>query len=439
MLEKMALKSKASGNVLRLMTGTSIAQAIPIAVSPILTRLYSPEDFGIYALFLAIMAVVSSIASGRYELAIVLPSDDEDAFNIAALCVLIAAGVSIFLLLAVLAFGYRIALALETPSLYLWLYVLPLVIFASALWNVLNYLNTRFQNYTDIAVSQVYRSVTLAASQIVIGWLKPGAAGLVFGQLLSSSAANGRMLKNLPSLDRLWRLLSWKGIKTNAIRYLDFPKYTSWAALTNAVSGSITQILLSTVYSVKTLGFYTLTQRALSIPATLISNAVGQVLLQKASQERIATGNTIAIFLKTLSLLLAISAPIFIGLYFFVERLFVFVFGEEWRVAGEFAKLLMPLFAIKFVVSPLTMMNIVNEKNKFAMLANFGILIFSVGTICFGQYFEMDEFSMLATLAFVLGFYYLVYLAFIYIHVRNMSRLESKNSALRSSVHQNLL
>src|SRR5690606_10440995 len=135
----------------------SIAQAIPIAVSPILTRLYSPEDFGIYALFLAIMAVVSSIASGRYELAIVLPSDDEDAFNIAALCLLIAAGVSLLLLLVVLAFGYKIALALETPSLYLWLYVLPLVIFVSALWNVLNYLNTRFQNYTDIAVSQVYR------------------------------------------------------------------------------------------------------------------------------------------------------------------------------------------------------------------------------------------------------------------------------------------
>lgn len=419
MLEKMALKSKASGNVLRLMTGTSIAQAIPIAVSPILTRLYSPEDFGIYALFLAIMAVVSSIASGRYELAIVLPSDDEDAFNIAALCLLIAAGVSIFLLLAVLAFGYKIALALETPSLYLWLYVLPLVIFVSALWNVLNYLNTRFQNYTDIAVSQVYRSVTLAVSQILIGWLKSGVAGLIFGQLLSSSAANGRLLKKLPAANELRQTVNWKDIKKVAIRYINFPKYTSWAALTNTVSGSATQILLSILYSVKTLGFYTLTHRALSMPASLIGSAVAQVLLQQASDEKKRAGDVLSIFLKTLAILICVSVPVFAILYLIVEPVFVFVFGQEWAIAGTFAKILIPLFAVQFVVSPLTIMNVVNERNKLAMGANFIMLSLSVATIYLCALLGATEYEMLKILVAVLLVYYLIYLSVVYRHVKN--------------------
>ncbi len=58
-------KSEFSRNVLTLMTVTTIAQAIPIAISPILTRIYTPEDFGVFALFLAILGVFSVVASAR--------------------------------------------------------------------------------------------------------------------------------------------------------------------------------------------------------------------------------------------------------------------------------------------------------------------------------------------------------------------------------------
>lgn len=416
----MILKTKASSNVLRLMTGTSIAQAIPIAVSPILTRIYTPEDFGIYALFLAIMVVISSIVSGRYELAIVLPNEDDDAFNIAALCLIIAGSVCFLLLLVIILFGHDISDFLDNPTLYVWLYFLPLVILFSAVWNVLNYLNTRLQNYKDIAVSQVYRSVTLATFQILIGWFKSGVSGLILGQALSSVAANGRLLKNLPSWHSLSRSVSWVRIKANAVRYINFPKYTSWAALTNAVSGSMTQMLLSAFYSVKTLGFYALTHRALSMPATLISNAVGQVLLQRASHEKNTSGNVLPVFLKALAVLATISIPVFAVLYLIIEPLFIFVFGVEWAVAGEFAKIMMPLFAIQFVVSPLTIMNVVNEKNKVAMIANFILLTLSVSTIYLAQYFGLNAVSMLKVLTIVLSGYYLIYLLVVYRHVKKI-------------------
>ena len=92
MINKLKPKSEFSRNVLTLMTGTTIAQAIPIAISPILTRIYTPEDFGILALFVAISTIFGSIANGRYELAIMLPKKDEDAINIFALGFIVNVG-----------------------------------------------------------------------------------------------------------------------------------------------------------------------------------------------------------------------------------------------------------------------------------------------------------------------------------------------------------
>ena len=104
MLNKLKPKSEFSKNVLTLMTGTTIAQAIPIAISPILTRIYTPEDFGVLALFVAITTIFGTIANGRYELAIMLPKKDEDAINIFALGFIITCFISLILLILVLIF-----------------------------------------------------------------------------------------------------------------------------------------------------------------------------------------------------------------------------------------------------------------------------------------------------------------------------------------------
>jgi O-antigen/teichoic acid export membrane protein len=90
LLTKLKPKSEFAKNVLTLMTGTTIAQAIPIAISPILTRIYTPEDFGVFALYMSLASIISVVATGRYELAIMLPKKDDDAINIVALSTLIS-------------------------------------------------------------------------------------------------------------------------------------------------------------------------------------------------------------------------------------------------------------------------------------------------------------------------------------------------------------
>ena len=143
MIDKLKPKSEFNKNVITLMTGTTIAQAIPIAISPILTRLYTPQDFGVFAFFLAITAIFGSIANARYELAIMLPKKDEDAINIFALGFIISTIISFLILVLVVLFNEYFVKLLGKKEIGIWFYFLPITVFLSGLWNNLNYFNNR--------------------------------------------------------------------------------------------------------------------------------------------------------------------------------------------------------------------------------------------------------------------------------------------------------
>jgi len=134
LLKELKPKSEFSRNILTLMTGTSIAQAIPVAISPILTRMYTPEDFGTLALFVAITGVFSVIASGRYELALMLPSKDEDVMNIFALGLMIILLVSLGLFFFIFFFVDHLVVMLNNDTIGYWIYFVPLAVF---LWDCL--------------------------------------------------------------------------------------------------------------------------------------------------------------------------------------------------------------------------------------------------------------------------------------------------------------
>jgi len=265
LLSRLKPKSEFGRHVLILMTGTTIAQAIPIAVSPILTRLYTPKDFGLFALFISITAVLGSIASARYELAIILPKKDGDAINIAALCLVIICVFSVVLLLIITVFNAQITNLLGNREISLWLYLTPLSVFLIGLFNTLKYYNNRIKNYKDIAKASIHKSLILATVQIVVGSVKPGVTGLIGASLASGFFANTKLLKNTIANNKLVVIKPLKVIAL-ARRYRDFPKYSMWATLINTLSYNLVNVLISTAYNVATLGHYSLVQRVLGAP-----------------------------------------------------------------------------------------------------------------------------------------------------------------------------
>ena len=197
MIDRLKPKSEFNKNVITLMTGTTIAQAIPIAISPILTRLYTPQDFGVFTFFLAITAIFGSISNARYELAIMLPKKDEDAINIFALGFIISSVISFLVLFLVVLFNEYFVDLLGNKEIGMWFYFLPITIFLSGLWNNLNYFNNRKKQYKNLAKATIIKSIVLATVQLSIGFIKSGVAGLISGQIVSQFFANTKLLSNI--------------------------------------------------------------------------------------------------------------------------------------------------------------------------------------------------------------------------------------------------
>ena len=246
-MRRLLPQSAYARNVLTLMTGTSLAQAIPIAISPILTRLYSPEEFGRFALYMAVALIASVLVTGRYELAILLPRQDRDALHIAALAIMaLSIAISAVLLLVVLFFAQPIAVLLGEAALAPWLYWVPASTLLLGLYQSLNYWSNRKAQYKRLAISRTVQSGSAALAQLGIGYAGSGAVGLVGGQI------TGQVLATSVLARLIWRedhglirtLLPLRSVAL-AKKYINFPKYLILAHGFNTASGQMPVLLLS--------------------------------------------------------------------------------------------------------------------------------------------------------------------------------------------------
>jgi len=396
---------KFNRNILTLITGTSIAQAIPIIISPILTRIYTPEDFGILTLFLAITYIFSSVVSLRYELAIVLPRKDEDALNICALSLLIVIIISLFLLFIIMIFYDNILSLLNNKDIGTWLYFLPIAIFLIGVLNILTYFNIRKKYYKDISKSKIIKSIIASILQLCIGFIKPGPSGLIIGQILSNFSANLKLLNNLQNTTNSFKISKLKMIAL-ALKYKNLPKFSMWAILANKLSYNLNDILISLFFSVVTLGHYSIVQRILGMPSSLVGSAVGQVFFQSATQEKYNTGNIKKTFTTTIKKLLLMAVPFFLLLNFWIEDIFSFVFGNQWAIAGEYAKIMIPFFFVRFIIASISTTEIIMEKQTVGLIFNISLLIIFVLTIIFFKAFHFKVYlfycMIFTTIAYII-------------------------------------
>jgi len=245
MLKKIFPKSDFVKNVITLVTGTAIAQAIPIAISPILTRIYSPDDFGILALFLSIVAVLSVVATGRYEFAITLPAKDEDARQILWLSCLFSILFSCVILIFVILFNSTITDILGNDKISEWLYFIPFVVLISGIYQSFNYWFNRKKKYANLSKSKITQTLTSSIVNLSVGFARKGGAfGLIFGQIL------GQLLSSMYLVFYFFKNTSIKkiDIKKNKVfalakRYKDFPQYDILASFFNISSSSYTYFL----------------------------------------------------------------------------------------------------------------------------------------------------------------------------------------------------
>lgn len=384
-------------NVVTLMTGTTLAQAIPLAISPILTRLYSPTEFGVFALYMAVVSIAALVVTGRYELAIILPKKDSDAFNIVALSMGLSAIVSGVLLVLVVLFNKHISNLLGVPDLSPWLYWIPFSTFLVGIYQSLNYWSNRKGQYKRLAASRVTQSGSASLTQLGGGYAGAGAAGLIGGQIAGQAFASVLLAWMIYRDDRK-RMGNLRKARLVGLarKYSAFPKYLVVAHGINIASSQMPVMLLSTLFNAATAGLYALTQRVMGAPMVLVAGAIGDVFRQEASQNYIHKGNCEDIYKKTFKRLFIIAFPSCLLFFFISPWLFGFVFGQEWRVAGDYARILTPVLFFNFVSSPLSAMFMIAEKQRLDLLWQICFFVFVGSALFFGWLRSNVEISLMA-------------------------------------------
>ena len=360
-----------------MIAGTIIAQAIPLAVSPVLTRLFTPEDFGLFALYFGISQIISVFITGRYEMAIILPEKDDDALNVVAISMIITFFVSILSLIFILPFRHTFAIILNSPDIADYLLLVPVTVFAIGIYTIFNFWLNRKAHYKDISTGKITRSAFSSLFSIGFGITSLKTGGLIFADTIGQLAAGFFVLiKSLKYDYEKISNISKQGMIKQAKRYVHFPKFNIISGLFEKASGQLPVILLSSFFGTAISGLFSLSQRIIAAPGSLIGASVGDVFRQQASIEFQKEGNCRKTFLNLLKFLILIAIIPFSILILFAPLLFSFIFGPEWRVAGEYTQIMTLMFFLSFVVSPLSNMFIIAEKQKIDLVIQIFLFIF---------------------------------------------------------------
>lgn len=408
-------ESEFKKNVLALMTGSFIAQAIPFVISPIISRIYSPEEFGLFALYLTVVSIFGVIATGRYELAIILPdkNNNNEVSNIVSLATRILICSGCILLVLVLMFNAPIANLLGKPDMQNLLYFAPLTVIAVGLYQILNCLLIRTEKFNKLAINKVFYSGVSGPAQIAVGVIGFGVPGLICAYIFAY-AISSIWVVGSSGVKKFFELRDAENIMFVAKKYSRFPKYDIPSALLNIISNQIPVLLLGRYFSLDVLGFYSLVQKTMMAPIGLMSNSILDVFKQRATQDYNTLGNCRAVWLKLFGRLVLLGVPPFIVFAWFAPDLFAIFFGEQWRSAGEIARILSPVFFMNFLVDPLSYTFYIAQKQKLNLLFNLVFLIIMCFSVFFGVYSE-DSYTFIVWVAIAQFTNYAVYLIMSYI------------------------
>jgi len=360
-------------DVLTLTGGTTFAQILLILSAPVLTRLYGPEDFGIWALYSSITSIISVIACMRYEYSIMLPESDEDAINLLGVSFL-AIGVVTVLTLAIIWFFKELIINILNSSQignYLWL--VPPFVLANGIFLALNSWNSRTKLFRRLSFSRISSSVSTTAVQIIVGvFEKKTPCGLITGSLTGQSAATFILAGQIWRDDRnlIRKSLNWKKMYEGLKRYRKFPLVDSFSALMNSISWQLPAFLLAAFFSPAIVGFYSLGFRLLQMPMSFIGSSISQVFFQRASRAS-SRGTLSALVENVFKMLVIIGMFPILVLTIVGSDVFTVVFGRAWAEAGVYTQILGFWAFIWFISSPLTGIYLVVGEYDFGFRYNF--------------------------------------------------------------------
>ncbi len=349
------------GALVRVLQGAVVAQAIGFAALPILARQYGPEAFGHFQLYQMISAFLLLLASMRYEVALLRAETEREYAAVLRLCLLCCAGMTVVTALVCIA----IAMCLELrPELRQLLWLLPLVTLFGGALQIMTYVVLRNEAFGIGAGAKVAQAVGYSGAGLAIGALSPFGLGLVIADILGRLLSFATFALHRPSVGRvLDGEVRRSEVFSAARRYREFPLISLPGGLVNTAGGTITSAMLYGYFDSHVSGQYGLVERSLLLPLGMLAGAIAQVYTARlASSLRAGKEEVVRTFRRLLGLLLATGVIPALVLGITAPELFVWTFGNQWRVAGEFAQIMSPMLLTTYLMAPVNMVLVVLGK-----------------------------------------------------------------------------
>lgn len=338
-------------------SGQAVGYAVALAAAPILSRLYSPRDFGLLAIFVTLMSVLGTIATFRYDYAIPLPKDERSAASLSKLAKWIVALVTACLAIVAALFGGAIDRALFHAQDARFSLLLAAAVAAFAGCEIHSAHLVRAGRYADLSRLRLYYAVTCVATQLIVPilWVT-GPLGLLIGQIAGYVVASfvvGRIgRRDQPLRPRV----DLRELRRVAVEYRLYPLVDIWSSLAKVLAVNCQALLIAWAYSPAAAGCLALAQRLLSAPISMLSFSISRVYYSEAAA--LARDDPAALhqlFVGTLKRLALLATPPLAVVCVLAPWTFAIIFGAEWHTAGVYCSLLCPLILLRvlsFVLGP---------------------------------------------------------------------------------------
>ena len=413
MLKKYIPKSEFGLNFLTLLTGSGFSQLILVGVSPVLTRIYSPDDFGIFALFISISSILLVFGTGRYELAIIQTKEDVDGLSLSigtlgiSFCFFL---LSEFIIIVFSNYSKFIELNIKLAGL---LYLIPIYVLIVSFYKILSNYLIRNKLFKIISINQVGQSFYQSIGKIFLGYNVIFMNGLIIGTFFGQGLALVTLCFYFIKIKIKKEVYKTaiKKIKINLKLFVDFPKFMLISDGINILASQLPFLLTSYLFSIEQLGFLAFAYSMSSRPLSFIADSLSRVFKQQAAYEYNENGRCDTLFLtifKKLSLYLLFP---FIFIFLTAPYLFQIIFGEEWYESGKMVRAIIIMFYFQFLARILGYMYILTEHQKENLILQVFLLMGAIVSFALGYLVFNDLNTALMIFSFM---YSIIYIYAIY-------------------------
>ena len=411
---KNKLNEEFTKNIFVVLSGSTVALALPIIGSLWLTRIYSPAlDFTPLALFVGFCYTLSALGNSHYISAILVADSDEDSSKLFSLSMLIDVFLTLVIFLVIFFFLDKIIVFFNASNtFYYTIWLIPLTFFVMGLNAAFTQWAYRYKEFKIISANRAFRAFVTVLFQTFFGVYFKNTQGLIIGFFIGQLVAVLMLTYRCIKIDKtLLSLNNYNGLKQLAIKYKVFLKFQTFSDVINTLTQQMPNFLLSKfAINPADLGLYGQANRVIMAPSSLITGSVADVFKQKANEDFQKNGNAITIFKKTRKLLFSIMIIPCLILAIFGPSIFALLFGEEWRGSGVYAQIIMIMVFPKFIVSSLSYMYIIARKQR----EDFYLHLYVLGSTLISFYigyklFETTEAMLLffsINYAIIYGIYY---------------------------------